>query len=141
MDPHNYRESTMRAELEKALEGIISRAAFMADSPCTRDDRRERIVAECNAVRQALQDLLTEYMDNVSFLFFSFFTISSIDWLIDCIFWWHWFCFWLFFFFWYVSNVLALSFSHKCIGSQQSLHEIIQNKNKKQKNKKIKNKK
>ena len=27
----------------------------MADSSCTREDRRERIVAECNAVRQALQ--------------------------------------------------------------------------------------
>lgn len=38
----------------------------MADSSCTRDDRRERIVAECNAVRQALQDLLSEYMGNVS---------------------------------------------------------------------------
>ncbi|KAJ8387411.1 hypothetical protein AAFF_G00156490 [Aldrovandia affinis] len=36
----------------------------MADSSCTRDDRRERIVAECNAVRQALQHLLSEYMNN-----------------------------------------------------------------------------
>jgi catenin alpha len=36
----------------------------MADSSCTRDERRERIVAECNSVRQALQDLLTEYMSN-----------------------------------------------------------------------------
>ncbi len=27
----------------------------MADSSCTRDERREKIVAECNAVRQALQ--------------------------------------------------------------------------------------
>ena len=33
----------------------------------TRDERRERIVAECNAVRQALQDLLHEYMANVSY--------------------------------------------------------------------------
>ena len=38
---------------------------FQADSSCTRDDRRERIVAECNAVRQALQDLLSEYMSNM----------------------------------------------------------------------------
>ena len=29
-----------------------------------RDERRERIVAECNSVRQALQELLSEYMDN-----------------------------------------------------------------------------
>ena len=31
---------------------------------CTRDDRRERIVAAGNSVRQALQDLLHAYMDN-----------------------------------------------------------------------------
>ena len=37
------------------LESIISGAALMADSSCTRDERREKIVAECNAVRQALQ--------------------------------------------------------------------------------------
>ena len=30
----------------------------------TRDDRRERIVAAGNSVRQALQDLLSEYMEN-----------------------------------------------------------------------------
>lgn len=54
-----------RPSLEERLESIISGAALMADSSCTRDDRRERIVAECNAVRQALQDLLSEYMSNV----------------------------------------------------------------------------
>lgn len=47
------------------MEQIISAAALMADADCTRDERRERIVAECNAVRQALQDLLSEYMANV----------------------------------------------------------------------------
>jgi len=31
---------------------------------CTRDERRERIVAAGNSVRQALQDLLNEYLDN-----------------------------------------------------------------------------
>lgn len=56
----------MRPSLEERLESIISGAALMADSACTRDGRRERIVEECNAVRQALQDLLTEYMNNVS---------------------------------------------------------------------------
>lgn len=54
----------------------------MADSSCTRDDRRERIVAECNAVRQALQDLLSEYMNNVSYfsllISFELIVISSI---------------------------------------------------------------
>jgi len=55
----------MRPSLEERLESIISGAALMADSSCTRDDRRERIVQECTSVRQALQDLLSEYMNNV----------------------------------------------------------------------------
>ena len=66
MDPLAYNEVRTRPSLEERLESIISGAALMADSTCTRDDRRERIVQECNAVRQALQDLLTEYMSNVS---------------------------------------------------------------------------
>lgn len=61
-----FSEARFRPSLEERLESIISGAALMADSSCTRDDRRERIVAECNAVRQALQDLLSEYMNNVS---------------------------------------------------------------------------
>lgn len=66
MDPLVYNEVLTRPSLEERLESIISGAALMADSSCTRDERRERIVAECNAVRQALQDLLSEYMSNVS---------------------------------------------------------------------------
>ena len=66
MDPLTYNEVRSRPSLEERLESIISGAALMADSSCTRDDRRERIVQECNAVRQALQDLLSEYMINVS---------------------------------------------------------------------------
>ncbi|XP_065218562.1 catenin alpha isoform X2 [Planococcus citri] len=66
MDPLTYNEVRTRPSLEERLESIISGAALMADSSCTRDERRERIVAECNAVRQALQDLLTEYMANMS---------------------------------------------------------------------------
>ncbi|XP_073848539.1 catenin alpha isoform X1 [Musca autumnalis] len=65
MDPLTYSEKRSRQLLEERLESIISAAALMADADCTRDERRERIVAECNAVRQALQDLLTEYMSNV----------------------------------------------------------------------------
>ncbi|KAK7109533.1 catenin alpha-2-like [Littorina saxatilis] len=64
MDPLSYNEIRSRPSLEERLESIISGAALMADSSCTRDDRRERIVQECNAVRQALQDLLTEYEKN-----------------------------------------------------------------------------
>ncbi|XP_063963590.1 catenin alpha-2-like [Lytechinus pictus] len=63
MSPVEYNEVRTRPSLEERLESIISGAALMADSSCTRDDRRERIVAECNAVRQALQDLLSEYMN------------------------------------------------------------------------------
>lgn len=66
MDPLVYNEVRSRPSLEERLESIISAAALMADADCTRDERRERIVAECNAVRQALQDLLSEYMSNVS---------------------------------------------------------------------------
>jgi len=66
MDPQLYNESRTRPSLEERLESIISGAALMADSSCTRGDRRERIVQECTAVRQALQDLLSEYMNNVS---------------------------------------------------------------------------
>jgi len=69
MDPLVYNEVRTRPSLEERLESIISGAALMADSSCTRDERRERIVAECNAVRQALQDLLSEYMSNVCTLF------------------------------------------------------------------------
>ncbi|XP_052125631.1 catenin alpha isoform X3 [Frankliniella occidentalis] len=64
MDPLAYNEVRTRPSLEERLESIISGAALMADSSCTRDERRERIVAECNAVRQALQELLSEYMNN-----------------------------------------------------------------------------
>lgn len=66
MEPLAYNEVHTRISLEERLESIISGAALMADSSCTRDERRERIVAECNAVRQALQDLLSEYISNVS---------------------------------------------------------------------------
>ncbi|XP_037946767.1 catenin alpha [Teleopsis dalmanni] len=65
MDPMAYSEKRSRQLLEERLESIISAAALMADADCTRDERRERIVAECNAVRQALQDLLSEYMSNM----------------------------------------------------------------------------
>uniref|UniRef100_A0A672H0Q0 Catenin alpha-1 n=1 Tax=Salarias fasciatus TaxID=181472 RepID=A0A672H0Q0_SALFA len=65
VDPLAFNEERFRPSLEERLESIISGAALMADSSCTRDDRRERIVAECNSVRQALQDLLSEYMGNV----------------------------------------------------------------------------
>ncbi|KAI3353181.1 hypothetical protein L3Q82_019733 [Scortum barcoo] len=79
LDPLTFSEARFRPSLEERLESIISGAALMADSSCTRDDRRERIVAECNAVRQALQDLLSEYMNNVSFLSENLHTCTHIS--------------------------------------------------------------
>lgn len=66
LDPLSLNDDKIRPSLEKRLEGIISGAALLADSSCTRDVHRERIITECNAIRQALQDLLSEYMTNVS---------------------------------------------------------------------------
>ncbi|EHB07463.1 Catenin alpha-1 [Heterocephalus glaber] len=57
-------EEHFRPSLEESLESIISGPALKADLSCMRDDGHERIVAECNAVRQALQNLLSEYMGN-----------------------------------------------------------------------------
>ncbi|XP_066857205.1 catenin alpha-3 isoform X5 [Anser cygnoides] len=65
-DPLAVSEEKIRPSLEKRLEAIISGAALLADSSCTRDFHRERIIAECNAIRQALQDLLSEYINNVA---------------------------------------------------------------------------
>ncbi|XP_028641723.1 catenin alpha-3 [Grammomys surdaster] len=64
LNPLTVTEEDIRPSLEKRLEAIISGAALLADSSCTRDLHRERIIAECNAIRQALQDLLSEYMSN-----------------------------------------------------------------------------
>ncbi|MBN3272919.1 CTNA3 protein, partial [Polyodon spathula] len=66
IDPLTVREESIRPALEKRLEAIISGAALLADSSCTRDLHRERIITECNVVRQALQELLSEYINNVS---------------------------------------------------------------------------
>jgi len=66
IDPLEFNEVRHRQSLEERLESIISGAALLADSSCTREGRQERIVAECNAVRQALQDLLQEYMNSAA---------------------------------------------------------------------------
>nr|XP_033796352.1 catenin alpha-3 isoform X2 [Geotrypetes seraphini] len=64
IDPLIVSEKQIRPSLEKRLESIISGAALVADSSCTRDTHRENIIRECNAIRQTLQDLLSEYMSN-----------------------------------------------------------------------------
>ncbi|MFH4980926.1 hypothetical protein AB6A40_007635 [Gnathostoma spinigerum] len=66
MEPQSYHEQVHRPELESLLEQIVSGSAVIADSENTRDERKKRIVDECNNLRQALQDLLSEYEKNCS---------------------------------------------------------------------------
>ncbi|XP_045480772.1 catenin alpha-like isoform X2 [Harmonia axyridis] len=61
MEPLAYNEVHTRPSLEERLESIISGAALMADSSCTRDERRERIVAQTK-----WED---SYVDNVDVYF------------------------------------------------------------------------
>ncbi|XP_032922045.1 catenin alpha-3 isoform X1 [Catharus ustulatus] len=62
LDPLAVNKEKVRPSLEQRLEAIINGAALLADSSCTRDSHRERIIAECSAIRQALQELLAEYL-------------------------------------------------------------------------------
>uniref|UniRef100_A0A1I7VC96 Vinculin n=1 Tax=Loa loa TaxID=7209 RepID=A0A1I7VC96_LOALO len=64
MEPSSYKDHLHRPELEGLLEKIVSGVAAIADSENTRDERKKRIVDECNNLRQALQDLLAEYEKN-----------------------------------------------------------------------------
>merc|ERR1712168_607953 len=62
------KKDSSNGELEQAMEDLLNRVNMDPLSFEERkhrpslEERRERIVAECNAVRQALQDLLNEYM-------------------------------------------------------------------------------
>ena len=64
INPIKFNEEEVRPTLEDRLERIVAGAACIADLGCTRRDRRDRIVQECHHVRQALQDLLGEYINN-----------------------------------------------------------------------------
>lgn len=64
LNASQFNETRMRLKLETQLENIISAVALMADSESTRPNRRDRIVNECNVLRQALQDLLNAYTTN-----------------------------------------------------------------------------
>lgn len=66
INPNHFNESRMRPKLETQLESIISAVALMADSESTRPNRRDRIVNECNVLRQALQDLLNAYINHIN---------------------------------------------------------------------------
>lgn len=63
INANQFNETRMRLKLETQLENIISAVALMADSESTRPKRRDRIVNECNVLRQALQDLLNAYIN------------------------------------------------------------------------------
>ncbi|KJH53668.1 vinculin family protein [Dictyocaulus viviparus] len=64
LEPGTYNANIHRPELEELLERIVSGSAAIADSGSTRPDRKQKIVNECNNLRQALQDLLGEYEKN-----------------------------------------------------------------------------
>ena len=66
--PADFQEKKKRMELEKQLDEILAGAARLADSSCTRDNTRDKIIAECNNVKQALQNLLDEALKHVSIL-------------------------------------------------------------------------
>ena len=57
-DRSSPQNASSLQSLEEQLEAVIAGAALLADSPCARDERRERIVKECAAVREAMQSLM-----------------------------------------------------------------------------------
>ncbi|CAD5223682.1 unnamed protein product [Bursaphelenchus okinawaensis] len=61
IDPSQYRKHEHRTKLEELLERIVVMLADVADQPLTSSKRRQEIVQGANNLRQALQDLLTEY--------------------------------------------------------------------------------
>ena len=66
VDVSSFDQVTMRRSWEEFLESIVGGAALVADSDNTRDERKQRIVMECNNVRQALQELLDTYTAGVT---------------------------------------------------------------------------
>lgn len=64
--PADYQEKKTRLELEKQLEELLAGANRLAESSCTRDNTRDRLIDECKNVKQALQNLMDEYMKHVS---------------------------------------------------------------------------
>jgi DNA gyrase/topoisomerase IV subunit B len=52
----------LRSQLEESLDDVISGATLLADSLLTREDRRDRILQECNLLRQ---ELFNEYIQYV----------------------------------------------------------------------------
>ena len=66
--PADYQEKKTRLELENQLAELLAGATKLADSSCTRDNTRDRLIDECKNVKQALQNLMDEYMKHVIFM-------------------------------------------------------------------------
>lgn len=58
----NYKEIKTRQTLEQQLDELVSGATLISESGNLKDERREKIITGCNAVREALQSLLTMSM-------------------------------------------------------------------------------
>ena len=58
----NYREVRSKQILEQQLEELINGAMLITDSEAIKDDRKNKIVSGCDAVREALQHLLSQSM-------------------------------------------------------------------------------
>lgn len=77
MDPAAYRPHKHRPELEELLERIVSESAKIADSYNTRPERQSQIILGTSSMRQALQDVLKEYEQNVTALLKYFYIIYN----------------------------------------------------------------
>lgn len=66
MDPAKYNEIRTRPNLEKQLDEILNQYELFAQTNAKGDERKQKIFKGCDAVRQALQGLLQEYMLCVS---------------------------------------------------------------------------
>lgn len=67
MDSSEYQTHRHRPQLEELLEQIARGSGFIADQYCiNRQERHMQIISGVNNLRQALQDLLTEYEKNVT---------------------------------------------------------------------------
>ncbi|CAH1373789.1 unnamed protein product [Tenebrio molitor] len=58
----NYNEVRTKAKLQQQLEELINGAILISEADNIKDERKQRIVDGCNAVREALQGLLTHSM-------------------------------------------------------------------------------
>ena len=64
--PSDYQEKKTRLEVEKQLDDLLAGATKLADSSCTRDNSRDKLISGCNSLKNALQNLMDEYMKHVS---------------------------------------------------------------------------